>query len=150
MVYEGDKAPDFSLENEQGEIISLSAFKGKKVVLYFYPRDNTPGCTVEACSFRDVYDDIGKKGAVIIGISADSKGSHRNFKNKYSLPFHLLSDPEKKAISSYGTWGEKSMMGKIFNGILRMTFIIDEKGIIKKIFPKVTPKEHAKEVLANL
>lgn len=150
MVKEGDKAPAFSLDDDTGKKVSLSDFAGKKVVLYFYPKDNTPGCTKEACSFRDVYDEILEKGAVVIGISADSVKSHDKFKNKYSLPFYLLSDPDKQVMQAYGAWGEKKMYGKTFLGTMRSTFIIAEDGKIQKVFPKVTPKEHGKEVLEYL
>lgn len=147
MLLEGTIAPDFKLPNEEGKLISLEQFRGKKVVLYFYPRDNTPGCTKEACHFRDNYDEILTRGAVVIGISADSEKSHTGFKKKYDLPFYLLSDKEKKVIKAYNSWGEKKMYGKIFLGILRTTFIIDENGKIIKVFPKVKPDEHIKEVL---
>jgi thioredoxin-dependent peroxiredoxin len=150
MLKEGEKAPDFHLEDDKGNTIRLSDFAGKKVVIYFYPKDNTPGCTKEACSFRDVYDEILEKGAVVIGISADSVKSHGNFRNKYSLPFYLLSDPGKEVIQAYGAWGEKKMYGKTYMGIIRSTFILGEDGKVIKVFPKVTPKEHGKEVLENL
>ena len=150
MVKEGDKAPAFSLDDDTGNKVSLSDFAGKKVVLYFYPKDNTPGCKKEACSFRDVYDEILEKGTVVIGISADSVKSHDKFKNKYSLPFYLLSDPDKQVMQAYGAWGEKKMYGKTFLGTIRSTFIIGEDGKIQKVFPKVTPKEHGKEVLEYL
>ena len=150
MLSEGIKAPDFSLANEEGKEISLKDFKGKKVVVYFYPKDNTPGCTKEACSFRDNYDAILGKKAVVIGISADSEKSHSNFKTKFGLPFYLLSDPDKKAIKAYGAWGEKSMMGKKYEGILRSTFLIDEDGVIIKVFNKVDTARHGEEVLEKL
>jgi peroxiredoxin Q/BCP len=150
MIKEGEKAPDFSLEDHAGNKVSLHDFKGKKVVLYFYPKDNTPGCTKEACSFRDVYDSILEKGAVVLGVSADSVKSHNNFKKKYTLPFYLLSDPEKKVIQAYNAWGDKKMYGKIYKGIIRSTIIIGQDGIIQKIFPEVTPKQHGQEVLENL
>ena len=150
MIQEGQKAPGFSLPDQDGTVVSLDEFRGRKVVLYFYPKDNTSGCTVEACGFRDVYDEILSRGAVVVGISADSSKSHANFRNKYELPFHLLSDTEKEVIQSFGAWGEKKMYGKTYMGIVRSTFIIDEKGIVTKVFPKVTPKEHAAEVLALL
>ncbi|MBN1523758.1 MAG: thioredoxin-dependent thiol peroxidase [Spirochaetales bacterium] len=150
MLKEGAKAPDFSLSNDEGKTFSLKDFKGKKIVLYFYPRDNTPGCTTEACGFRDVYDEILAKGAVVIGVSADSETSHQKFKKKFDLPFYLLSDPDKTCIKAYNAWGEKSMYGKMLMGILRSTFVIDEKGMVIKVFPKVSPKEHAKEVLEVL
>ncbi|MBN2442913.1 MAG: thioredoxin-dependent thiol peroxidase [Spirochaetales bacterium] len=150
MLKQGDKAPDFSLPDDQGNTISLRDFLGKKVVLYFYPKDNTPGCTTEACSFRDVYDTILEKGAIVIGMSADSITSHTNFKKKYTLPFYLLSDPEKEIIKKYGAWGEKKMYGKTYEGIIRSTFIIGEDGKIIKVFPKVTPKDHGEAVLESL
>jgi len=118
--------------------------------VYFYPKDNTTGCTAEACSFRDVYDDILEKGAVVLGISADSQKSHTSFKQKYNLPFYLPSDPEKEVIQAFGAWGEKKMYGKDYMGIIRSTFIIDENGTVMKVFPKVSPKEHAEEVLKLL
>ena len=150
MIKEGEKAPDFNLEDDQGKKVSLGGFRGKKVILYFYPKDNTPGCTKEACSLRDMNDAILEKGAVVIGISADSVKSHSNFKKKYSLPFYLLSDPDKKVIQAYGVLGDKKMYGKIYKGIIRSTFIIGEDGVIQKVFPKVTPREHGKEVLEYL
>lgn len=150
MLKKGDKAIDFTLKSDNDETISLSQFKGKKVVLYFYPKDNTPGCTKEACAFRDSYDDFLKKGAVVIGVSADSIKSHKNFKTKFNLPFYLLSDDEKKVIKDYNAWGEKSLYGKAFFGIIRSTFIIDENGFILEVFPKVNPENHAEEILKYL
>lgn len=150
MLKEGDTAPSFSLKDESGTTVSLSDFSGKKVVVYFYPKDDTPGCTKEACGFRDTYDDILAKGAVVIGISADSEASHQKFKNKYELPFYLLSDPEKETIEAFGAWGEKSMYGKKYMGIMRSTFVIGEDGTVIKAWPKVKPADHAKEVLAVL
>lgn len=150
MLKVGDKAPAFTLKNEQDQDIKLSDFRGKKVVLYFYPKDNTPGCTKEACSFRDVYDDILESGAVVIGISKDSIKAHQKFKDKYQLPFYLLSDPDHKVIESYGVWQEKKMFGKVYMGIVRSTFIIDEEGKIEKIYPKVKPSEHGEEILKAL
>lgn len=147
MLKKGDKAIDFSLPDDQGNIVSLSQFKGKKIVLYFYPKDNTPGCTKEACSFRDGFEEYKKRDIVVIGISADSVSSHSKFKNKYNLPFLLLSDEEKKVITSYGAYGEKSMYGKKYMGILRTTFIIDENMTIKEVFEKVSPDKHAKQIL---
>lgn len=147
MLKEGDKAIDFVLKDQNGNDIKLSNFKGKKIVLYFYPKDNTPGCTQEACGFRDVYDLILAKNGVVIGISGDSINSHKNFKEKYNLPFYLLSDPDKNVIKSYECYGEKKMCNKLSLGILRKTYVIDENQTIIKVFPKVTPKEHAKEVL---
>lgn len=145
-----DKAPDFLLKDENNNDIALSDFKGKKVVLYFYPKDNTPGCTKEACSFRDVYDDILDAGAVVIGISKDDNISHEKFKNKHQLPFYLLSDPDNRVIEAYGAWQEKKMYGRTFMGIVRSTFIIDENGIINKVYPKVKPDQHGEDVLKIL
>ena len=150
MLKKGDKAPDFSLPDQDGKIIKLHEFAGKKVVIYFYPKDDTPGCTIEACAFRDAYDLFLEKGAVVIGISADDTASHDKFRKKYGLPFHLVSDESHQLIEKYGAWGEKNMMGKKYMGITRSTFVIDENGTILKDFPKVTPEGHAEEVLKFL
>lgn len=150
MVQEGANAPAFSLTDESGNEVSLSQFKGKKVVVYFYPKDDTPGCTTEACGFRDNYDAILEKGAVVIGISADSSQSHQKFKKKFDLPFFLLSDPDKEVIKAFGAWGEKKMYGKAYEGILRSTFVINENGAVVKVFPNVKPSDHATEVMAVL
>ncbi len=150
MIKEGNKAPAFKLKNQDGKIISLSDFKGKKVVLYFYPKDDTSGCTKEACSFRDGLPKFGKLNAEILGVSADSVESHKKFAEKYDLPFTLLSDESKKMIQKYGVWKEKSMYGRKYMGIERTTIIIDESGKIKKIFPKVKVSDHDKEVLEAL
>ncbi len=148
---EGSKAPEFSLPSTTGAQISLSEFKGKKsVVLYFYPKDNTPGCTQESCDFRDLSKKFDKKEAVILGISADSLKSHDNFKGKFSLPFPLLSDENKEVIKKYGLWKEKSMYGKKYMGIERTTVVIHKDGKIAKIYPKVKVTGHAEEVLASL
>ena len=147
MLNQGDMAADFLLKDSYGKDISLSEFKGKKVVLYFYPRDNTPGCTKEACSFRDVYDLILAEGAVVLGISADSEASHQKFRERHGLPFYLLSDVEHKVAEAYGAWGEKKLYGKTHMGMIRGTFIIDEQGRIMKVFPKVKPENHGEEVL---
>ncbi|MFW5712467.1 MAG: thioredoxin-dependent thiol peroxidase, partial [Spirochaetota bacterium] len=147
MLEVGTAAPDFTLKNQQGEDVSLSDFRGQKVVVYFYPKDNTPGCTKEACSIRDNYSDLQVKGAVVLGISADSVKSHAGFAQKHELPFHLLSDPEKSVIKAYGAWGEKKMMGKTYEGIIRSTFVIDEQGSISKVFNKVKTAEHGSELL---
>ncbi len=144
------RLPDFSLKSDVGESIRLSDYKGKRVVLYFYPKDDTPGCTVEACSFRDGIGEIQKKGAIVLGVSTDSVESHRKFKEKYHLNFPLLSDADKKVVDAYGVWKEKNMYGKKYMGIERTTFIIDEDGKIKKIFPKVKVEGHYDEVLAEL
>ena len=143
----GQKAPDFTALNDNGEKVKLSDLKGKKVVLYFYPKDDTPGCTKEACAFRDGIDAIKKRGAMVIGVSVDSVESHKKFKNKFDLNFPLLADPDKKIVDTYGTWKEKSMYGKKYMGIERTTFIIDEQGKISHIFPKVKVDQHYDEVL---
>ena len=150
MLKEGDKAPSFTLTDESGTQVSLSDFAGKKVVVYFYPKDDTPGCTREACSFRDNYDAILAKGAVVMGISPDDEASHGEFKSKYDLPFYLLADPDRKAIGAFGAWGEKKMYGKTYEGVIRSTFVVGEDGTIVKAWPKVKPEEHAEEVLGVL
>ena len=147
MLKPGDKAPEFKLKSDAGEDISLKDFKGKKVILYFYPKDMTSGCTVEACNFRDNIKKIEKKNAVVIGVSADDTKSHVKFKEKYDLPFTLLSDETHKMLEDYGVWQEKSMYGKKYMGIARTTFIIDEKGKIEKVFEKVKVDSHAEEIL---
>ncbi len=149
MLEKGQKAPDFRLATPEGEI-TLSQFQGKKVVLYFYPKDDTPGCTKEACGFRDVYDQILSRGAVVIGVSADSVDSHQKFKKKYNLPFYLASDPDHNVLKTYGAWGEKKMYGKTYEGIIRSTYVIDENGMIIAVFPKVSPEKHAEEILSLL
>jgi len=146
----GDKAPSFKLKNQNNKLISLSELKGKPVVLYFYPKDDTSGCTKEACNFRDEFPKFGKMKAEIIGISAGGGESHKKFAEKYKLPFNLLSDEKKEVIEKYGVWQEKSMYGRKYMGIVRSTFIIDEKGKISKIFPKVKVNEHNKEVMEAL
>ncbi|GAB4295120.1 MAG: thioredoxin-dependent thiol peroxidase [Ignavibacteriaceae bacterium] len=150
MVEEGKKAPDFKLKDQNGKQHKLSDYKGKKVVLYFYPKDNTPGCTTEACNFRDEFSAFRKLDAVIIGVSPDSITSHKNFAEKYNLPFTLLSDEEKKVIEKYGVWVEKTLYGRKYMGVERSTFIIDENGKIKKIFRKVKVNGHNKEVTEAL
>lgn len=150
MLEEGTQAPEFTLPDENGNEVSLSQFRGKKVVIYFYPKDDTPGCTKEACNFRDSYDAILEKDAVVLGVSADSQKSHQKFKSKYELPFYLLSDPDKTMIQQYGAWGEKQMYGKTYEGVIRSTYVIDEDGKIAKVFPKVKPAEHGAEVLGVL
>lgn len=150
MLEIGTKAPDFTLPDKDGNPVSLSDFSGKKVVLYFYPRDNTPGCTRQACAFAGAYEDFKKIDAVVIGISKDSAASHQKFANKYELPFILLSDPELTAIQAYGVWQEKKNYGKVSMGVVRSTFIIDENGMIEKVMPKVKPDTNAAEVLAYL
>lgn len=150
MLKEGTKAPAFSLLNQDGKKISLKDFLGKKIVLYFYPKDMTSGCTKEACDFRDHIKLFQNKEVVVLGVSPDSVQSHKKFQEKYSLPFDLLSDESKKILEKYGVWKEKSMYGKKYFGVERTTFIIDEKGKIKKIFPKVKVDGHIKEVLKAL
>ena len=150
MLQEGTAAPDFTLEVSGGGTESLSDYRGQTVVLYFYPKDDTPGCTTEACNFRDDYSEIMAAGAVVLGVSPDSVKSHDKFKLKYELPFPLLSDPDHQVAELYGAWGEKKMFGRTYMGILRSTFVIDEQGIIVKVFPKVRPKVHSEEVLGVL
>lgn len=150
MLKEGTKAPDFVLKDYEEKEHKLSDYKGKKVVLYFYPKDDTPGCTKEACGFRDAYDDFKNKGAVVLGVSKDDSKSHGKFVDKYSLPFTLLSDPDHKVIEKYGAWGERSFMGRKYMGTARITYLVDEQGKILKVFPKVKPEEHAKEILDML
>ncbi len=150
MLKAGDPAPNFTLVSDGGQEVSLSDYRGQKVVLYFYPKDDTPGCTAEACAFRDDHSDIVAAGAAVLGVSPDTIKSHDKFKAKYNLPFALLSDPDHRVADMYGAWGEKKMFGKSYEGILRSTFIVDEEGTIVKVFPKVTPKGHSREVLAAL
>ena len=150
MLEIGTKAPDFTLADKDGKQISLSDFLGKKVVLYFYPKDNTPGCTRQACAFASAYAEFQKRGVEVIGISKDSVASHQKFADKFSLPFVLLSDPERKAIEAYGVWQEKKMCGKVSMGVVRTTFLIDENGMIEEIMPKVKPDTNAEEILAKL
>ena len=148
MLKEGDKAPDFSAADQDGNTVKLGDFAGKRVVLYFYPKDDTPGCTKEACSFRDADDVYKEKGITVLGVSTDDEKSHQKFISKYNLPFTLLADTDKKIVSDYGVWGEKSMYGKKYMGTNRKTFLIDENGKIAKIFDKVNVSEHSDEVLA--
>jgi len=150
MIAENELAPDFTLISDAGEEVTLSSFRGQKVVLYFYPKDDTPGCTKEACSFRDDYSLFTLKGAAVLGVSPDNAASHQKFRAKYSLPFYLLSDPDHAVATLYGAWGEKKMYGRSYEGILRSTFIIDEEGKVIKAFPNVKPEGHAQEVLAFL
>jgi thioredoxin-dependent peroxiredoxin len=150
MLQKGTLAPGFTLLDDQGDEITLSQFRGKKVVLYFYPKDNTSGCTTEACGFRDGYDDILAKGAVVLGVSPDSVESHTGFKLKFGLPFYLLSDPEHEVSELYGAWGEKKRDDRTYFGILRTTFVIDEEGLISTVFKDVEVGNHAAEVLAAL
>ena len=143
-------APDFTLSDEEGQFHSLSDYRGKPVVLYFYPRDNTPGCTKEACGFRDDYSAYEKAGVTILGVSPDTPGSHAKFKAKYELPFTLLSDPDHEVLEMYGVWGLKKSFGREYMGVLRTTYLIDENGEIIKIYKKVKPAEHSAEILTEL
>ena len=146
----GDKAPQFETVDDQGRKVKLSDFKGKKVVLYFYPKDNTSGCTTQACLFRDHQPEIEAKNAVVLGVSPDSAASHQKFRSKYELPFNLLVDQDHSIAEAYGTWGEKSMYGKKYMGIVRSHFVIDEKGLILDAHYKVSPKDSAPEAIAKL
>lgn len=147
---EGDPAPDFTAVASGGGTVSLSNFKGKYVVLYFYPRDDTPGCTKEACGFRDAYEKLKKAGAVVLGVSIDSIKSHEKFIHKFKLPFALLADEDKSIVQRYGVWGQKSFMGRKYMGTHRVTFLIDPGGTLKKIWPNVKPEAHAAEVLVAI
>ena len=150
MLEVGMKAPDFTLTDKYGDSISLSQFLGKKVVLYFYPKDNTPGCTRQACAFAASYGDFEAKNVVVIGVSKASAASHLKFAEKYNLPFVLLSDPELQAIQAYGVWQEKKLYGKVSMGVVRSTYLIDENGMIEKVMPKVKPDTNAADILAYL
>ena len=150
MLEVGMKAPAFTLPDKDGNLVSLADFAGKTVVLYFYPRDNTPGCTRQACAFAGAYEEFKKIGAVVIGVSKDSAASHQRFAEKYDLPFVLLSDPELTAIQAYGVWQEKKNYGKVSMGVVRSTFVINGEGVIEKVMPKVKPDTNAAEILAYL
>lgn len=150
MLEIGMKAPEFALKDQNGNTVSLSEFQGKKVVLYFYPKDNTPGCTRQACAFAAAYEGFKSRDVAVIGVSKDSTASHQKFAQKYDLPFILLSDPELQAIQAYGVWQEKKLYGKISMGVVRTTFIIDALGNIEKIMPKVKPDTNAAEILEYL
>ncbi len=147
VLKEGDKAPDFTVRDGEGKTVKLKDFRGKKMVLYFYPKDDTPGCTREACAFRDAFGKFKRRGIEVLGVSLDSEASHKKFAAKFDLPFRLLADTDKAISEAYGTYGEKKFMGRKYMGNHRMTFLIDEKGKIKRIFDKVKPDEHAEEVL---
>ena len=147
MLKEGTVAPTFTANNANGETVRLKDLRGRKVVLYFYPKDDTPGCTKEACSFRDAFADFRKRDIEVLGVSVDSEASHKKFTAKYKLPFTLLADPDHSIADAYGVYGEKKFMGRTYMGVKRITFLIDEKGKIKKVFEKVNPEEHAREVL---
>lgn len=150
MLEVGKKAPAFNLPDQDGKNHKLSDYAGKWVLVYFYPKDNTPGCTKEACAIRDYWSDFGKIGAVVLGVSKDSVKSHRNFADKHSLPFTLLSDESTKMIEKYGAWQKKKMAGREYMGIVRISYLVDPKGKVAKVYPKVKPPEHAAEVLADL
>ena len=150
MLEVGTKAPEFTLPDKDGNSVSLADFAGKKVVLYFYPRDNTPGCTRQACTFSGAYEEFKELNAVVIGVSKDSVASHQKFVEKHGLPFILLSDTELTAIQAYGVWQEKKLYGKVGMGVVRSTFVIDENGMIEKVMPKVKPDTNAAEILAYL
>ena len=147
MLKEGSSAPAFKTNDANGETVSLKNLRGQKVVLYFYPKDDTPGCTKEACSFRDEFAQFKKRGITVLGVSPDSEASHKKFETKYKLPFTLLADKDHAIADAYGVWGEKKFMGRTYMGVQRTTFLIDEKGKIKKVFEKVKPEDHASEVL---
>ena len=150
MVEEGQEAPDFELTSDSGDRVRLSQFRGRPVVLYFYPKDDTPGCTKQACRIRDSYDDFEQRGAVVLGVSPDEETSHVKFKEKYGLPFTLLADPEHEVVEQYGVWGERSYMGRTYMGVERSTFLIDEDGRIAKVMRRVKPDTHVEQVLAAL
>jgi peroxiredoxin Q/BCP len=150
QLKEGDRAPAFEGRNQEGKTIRLSDLKGKKVVLYFYPKDDTPGCTAEACNLRDNYAELAEKGFEVIGVSPDTEKSHIKFRGKYQIPYNLISDTEKKILKEYGAWGEKNMYGKIAQGVLRTTYVISEEGVIEKVFTKVNTKDHARQILEGL
>jgi len=150
MIPLDSNAPDFSLPDQDGEMRSLQDFRGKNIVLYFYPKDDTPGCTKEACNFRDSYHELQKKDVVILGVSKDTIASHKKFAEKYKLTFPLLSNPEKNIIKEYGAWGPKKFMGREFDGTLRISYLIDKKGIVIKSYPKVNPLLHAEEIIKDV
>ena len=147
MLIEGEKAPQFELKDQSGKLVKLSDYKGKDVVIYFYPKDDTPGCTAEACSIRDNYNQYIKKGIVVLGISPDDERKHTKFKEKYQLPFTLLADTEKKVLKAYGVWGKKKFMGREYEGVIRTTFLIDKEQKIKEVISKVECKTHGKDLL---
>jgi len=150
MLKIGKKAPDFSLPDQDGTLCTLKEYKGKRVILYFYPKDDTPGCTKEACAIADIYDDFKKHGVKVLGMSKDTPRSHKKFAEKYNLPFTLLSDKTGEMIEKYGAWKEKSMFGKTFLGILRISYLIDEEGKVAKVYPDVDPATHALELLKDI
>ena len=150
MISEGDQAPDFTLRSDAGTDVTLSSLRGHPVVLYFYPKDDTPGCTTQACGIRDAYGEFERAGALVLGVSPDDERSHVKFRKKYDLPFPLLADTDHEVAERYGVWGEKKYMGRTYFGVKRWTFVVDEEGNVKKVFPDVKPAEHADNVLAAL
>lgn len=146
----GDKAPDFQAVDQDGQKISLKDFRGSKLILYFYPKDDTPGCTAEACNLKDNYQVLRQKGFKVLGVSADSEASHKKFISKYVLPFALIPDKEKTILRAYGAWGMKKLYGKEYEGIIRTTYVIDEKGVIEKVFAKVDTKNHSQQILDEM
>ncbi|MGZ4289599.1 MAG: thioredoxin-dependent thiol peroxidase [Gaiellaceae bacterium] len=150
MVEEGTQAPDFALTSDSGETVMLSDLRGRQVVLYFYPKDDTPGCTTQACGIRDVYGEFERAGAVVLGVSPDSEKSHVKFREKYELPFTLLADPDHAVADQYGVWGEKKYMGRTYEGVHRSTFVIGQDGTVKRVLHDVKPATHADDVLAAL
>ena len=148
MVEEGKPAPDFELTSDSGDTVKLSELRGKPVVLYFYPKDDTPGCTAQACGIRDAYGEFERAGAIVLGVSPDDEGSHVKFREKYDLPFPLLADTDHSVAERYGVWGEKKFMGRTYLGVKRSTFVIDEHGNVKKVLPNVKPATHADDVLS--
>ena len=150
MIEEGTQAPDFELVSDSGESVKLSALRGKPVVLYFYPKDDTPGCTTQACGIRDAYDEFERAGAIVLGVSPDDEASHAKFRAKYGLPFSLLADTDHAVSEAYGVWGEKTYMGRTYLGVFRSTFVIDADGVVQKAMPDVKPATHADDVLAAL
>lgn len=146
-IKEGDKAPEFNANDEAGNAVSLSQYKGRKLILFFYPKDDTPGCTAENCNLRDNYAVLQEKGFAVLGVSPDSAKKHQGFKAKYSLPFPLIPDSDQQIMKSYGAWGEKQMYGRSYEGVLRTTFVINEEGIVEKVFEKVDTKNHTAQIL---
>jgi len=150
VVNEGDSAPDFTLRSDAGDEVTLSSLRGRPVVLYFYPKDDTPGCTTQACGIRDAYGEFERAGAVVLGISPDDERSHEKFKQRYDLPFTLLADPDHAVAEQYGVWGEKSYQGRMYLGVMRSTFVVDADGVIRRVMHDVKPATHADDVLATL
>ncbi|MGQ7871249.1 thioredoxin-dependent thiol peroxidase [Sunxiuqinia sp. sy24] len=150
LLQKGDAAPGFKGLNQNNETISLSDFKGKKLILYFYPKDNTPGCTAESCNLNDNYDAWIEKGYEVVGVSPDGVASHKKFADKFGFKFNLIADTEKEILQAYGTWGEKSMYGKKYMGVLRTTYVIDEQGVVEEVFEKVKTKDHTNQIIKSL